>query len=244
MRSFVVSVVGCIIVSSTAEAADPRVTLLTRQLSSTRDPRVKAQTVLLLGQTASEEAVGPLCGALKDPEAVVRSAAANALGDLRLSSAMTCLREALGESDGSVRAELERALSAKPLPSGALYLNVEPTADKVGGLDVSLVSLADTLLKQQLTTLGASFAPLGEEKKTASALIKARSLKGFQVRMQLTPGSTEKQLKVEVLILTYPEQTLQGSWSVKASGGKPEALIKAMVPKVVEDVAGELNWKN
>lgn len=214
-----------------------------RQLSGAKDPRVRAQTVLLLGQTGSEDAVAPLCAQLKDPESVVRAAAANALGELRLSSATDCIKAALGEADPSVRAAMQKALSTPAIQKGGLYLNVEPTADKIG-LDASLVSLADTVLKSKLSDLGAIFAPAGEEKKAALALIKSRELRGFQVRMQLAAGATEKQLKVEMLIMTYPDQSLQGSWNVKASGGKPESLIKAMVPKVVEDAAGDLNWKS
>jgi hypothetical protein len=43
--------------------------------------------------------------------------------------------------------------------------------------------------------------------------------------------------------MTYPDQSLKGTWNVKASGGKPESLIKAMVPRVVEDAAADLEWK-
>jgi hypothetical protein len=50
-------------------------------------------------------------------------------------------------------------------------------------------------------------------------------------------------LKIEMLIMTYPEQALKGSWNVKAAGGKPESLIKAMVPRVVDDAASDLEWK-
>jgi HEAT repeat protein len=235
-------------------AADARVILLSKQLGATKDPRVRAQTVLLLGQTASAEAVEPLCGALKDPESIVRAAAANALGDLKQDSAMACLMAALGEPDPSVRAAMERALAgaAAPTPTstapagqhGGLYFNVEPIADKVGGLDGALLTLTDTLLRKKLTDLGATFAPSGEARQAAQALIKKQNLRGFQVRVQLAPGTSEKQLKVEMLIMTYPEQALQGSWNVKASGAKPETLIKAMVPKVVDDAAGDLNWKS
>ncbi|MDP3234628.1 MAG: HEAT repeat domain-containing protein [Myxococcales bacterium] len=232
-----------VLCASTVLAADARVTLLAKQLTTTKDPRVRSQTVLLLGQTQSDDAVAPLCASLKDPESIVRSAAASALGELHTEAAIDCLKAGLGESDPGVRAALQRAISSTAVTRGSLYLNVEPTADTEGGLDSRLVSLAHETLTKQLTTLGAAFAPAGEEKKAAQALIKARALRGFQVRMQLGPGATEKQLKVEMLIMTYPDQALQGSWNVKASGGKPEALIKAMVPKVVEDAAGDLNWK-
>lgn len=229
--------------ASTALASDARVTLLAKQLANTKDPRVRAQTVLLLGQTQSDEAVASLCKALTDPESIVRAAAATALGELRSASGMACLKGTTGEPDASVRSAVERALAFPPIKPGGLYVNVEPTADKGLGIDSALLALAHGLLKQNLETLGATIAPPGEEKRAASALIKGRGLRGYQVRLQLGPGATEKQMKVEMLIMTYPEQSLQGSWNVKASGGKPEALIKAMVPKVVDDAAGDLNWK-
>lgn len=232
-----------------ARAEDARVSYLVRQLRSTQDPRVKAQTVLLLSQTASPDAVKPLCESLNDSELVVRTAAANAIAELKQPSAVQCLKDALAENDSALRAALQKALDSLQATAagavarpGSLYLHVEPIVDKVGMAGAA--TLADTLLHEQLAQLGASFAPEGEDRKVAQALIKSKKLKGFQLRLQLLPGSTEKGLKVEMLIMTYPEQALQGSWNVKASGGKPEALIKAMVPRVVEDAAGDLNWKN
>jgi len=238
-----------------AFAEDARVAFLTRQLRSTQDARVKTQTVLLLGQTGSPDAVKPLCDSLQDAETVVRTAAANAMAELKQPAGLQCLKDALTETDSSVRAALERAVASvaratsKPAPlspasakPGALYLMVEPIVDKVGLEEEA--SLAETLLREELTGLGAFFAPEREERKVAQALIKSKKLRGFQLRMQLLPGSTEKGLKVEMLVMTYPEQALQGSWNVKASGGKPEALIRAMVPRVVEDAAGDLNWNS
>lgn len=244
MRFASVALLGSFL-SANAVAADARVTLLSRQLANTKDPRVRAQTVLLLAQTQSDEAVSPLCASLKDPESIVRAAAANALGDIHTDAALQCLKAALGEQDTAVRAAMEKALTPAPAPgpAGGLYLNLEPVADNGVGVDSTLLTLAHTVLRSQLTELGATFAPPGEEKKAAQAVIKQKALRGYQVKMQLSPGATEKQLKVEMLIMTYPDHALQGSWNVKASGGKPESLIKAMVPKVVQDAAGDLNWK-
>lgn len=241
-------VLVCVVLALPAWAEDARVSFLIKQLRSSQDARVKTQTVLLLGQTSSPDAVTPLCQSLKDPEVVVRTAAANALATLAHPSAMTCVKEALAETNTSVRAALEKAIQALSgggplvIKPGSLYLQVEPVVDKVG-LE-SAVALAGTLLHERLTEMGASFAPEGEDRKSAQALIKSKRLKGYQLRLQLLPGATEKGLKVEMLIMTYPEQALQGSWNVKASGGKPEALIKAMVPRVIEDAAGDLNWKS
>ncbi len=217
---------------------------LTKQLAGAKDPRVKAQTVLVLGQTGAESAVVPLCEALKDSEVVVRAAAANALGDLRLASAVACLKASSGEADQAVRSAVERAISQGAVQAGALYVNLVPIEDKVGGLPDTTLKLAEKLMREKLTGFGASFAPPNEEKKSAQALIRARNLKGYQLKLQLLPGASANGMKVEMLIMTYPEQSLKGSWNVKGSGAKPESLIKAMVPRVLEDAAGDLEWKH
>lgn len=228
-------------------AEDPRVMLLSRQLAGAKDPRNRVQIVVLLGQTKHESAVPYLCSALKDPEPLVRSAAASSLGELALPSAITCLKSALGEGDPTVRAAMERALkagaAATSIEKGALYVSLEPVQDKVGDLPESLLQLAEQKMREKLQSMGATFAPPAEDKKKAAALVRAQELKAYQLRLQLLPGESAKGLKVEMLIMTYPDQSLKGSWNVKASGGKPESLIKAMVPRVVEDAAADLEWK-
>jgi Flp pilus assembly protein TadD len=120
---------------------------------------------------------------------------------------------------------------------GGLYLNVpalEPTAPQG--------ALAQTVLHEKLTTLGAQFAPEGEAKPAAVGVIKTRKLKGYELRVKVLPAEADG-LKVEMLVMSYPEQALKGSWSVKASGAKPEALVKAMIARVVDDAASDLDWK-
>ncbi len=233
---------ACLSVVALAEE-DARVSFLSKQLSSAKDARLRAQTVLLLGQTGSDAAVTPLCEALKDADSVVRTAAASALGELRSEPARTCLTAALEGADVKVRAALEKALAQRAVQSGSLYVQVEPVQDKVGSLPDELVELADRLMREKLAAYNASFAPAEEDKKSAASLIRVKKLKGYQLRMQLLPGSTEKGLKVEMLVMSYPEQALKGSWNVKAAGGKPESLIKAMVPRVLDDAASDLEWK-
>ena len=199
---------------------DARVTYLIKQLAGAKDPRVRAQTVLLLGQTGADSAVPPVCGVLKDSESIVRSAAAAALGEIRSEAAIACLQAAMGEADPGVRAAMAKALAAGALASGALYLQVEPVQDKIGDLPSNILALADQLMREKLSSMGANIAPQNEDKKSATNLIRARKLKGFLLRMQLLPGSSDKGLKVEMLIMSYPEQALKGSWNVKAAGGK------------------------
>ncbi len=232
------------LVSTSAFAEeDARVTFLVKQLAAAKDARLRAQTVLLLGQTGSESAVAPVCSVLRDPEALVRSAAASALGELRSGAAITCLKSAMGETDPGVRAAMTKALAQGAITAGGLYLQVEPIQNKVD-VPQEILALADQVMREKLSALGANIAPRNEDKKSAASLIRAKKLKGFQLRMQLLPGSSDKSLKVEMLIMSYPEQALKGSWSVIAVGGKQEKLIKAMVPRVVDDAAKELEWKN
>lgn len=122
--------------------------------------------------------------------------------------------------------------------AGRLYLRLQP----IPASDLS--PLVEKLLRAKLESLGASFAPEGEDKKTALAAIKANHLKGFQLGVTLEAGEAPGSMKVQLLVMSYPEQALKGSWSVKASGGKPDKLVTAMVNRVVDDAAGDLDWKN
>lgn len=229
-----------LLVSAVASAQDARVTFLAKQLRTQKDPRLRAQTVLTLGQTGSETAIDPLCDVLKtDADALVRSAAASALGELRPDSE-SCLKSAK-DKDANVIAAIAKALEVKAgAKLGALYMAIE-TNDKVG-IPAEALTLANELLRKKLETLGAAIAPPGETKAAAQTLIKAKKLRGFLLRVNLLPHDT-KGLKLEMLVMTYPDQALQGSWNVKASGGKTESLLKLMVPRVVDDAASELEWK-
>lgn len=235
------SLVGQLLVGQAALAQDARITFLAKQLSTAKDPRIRAQTAVILGGTNNPAAVAPLCQSLKDTEPVVRAAAAGALGELRLPEALACLKGALGEADATVRAALAKALTGGP-KTGGLYINVEPITDKVGNLNPEVLKLTDELIRAKLTDLGAAFAPPGEAKPAAQALVKSKQLKSYQVRTNLLPHGSNG-LKIEMLIMTYPDQALQGSWNVKASGAKFESLLKVMVPRVIDDAANELEWK-
>lgn len=214
---------------------------LAKQMKAAKDPRVRAQTVVILAGTNSPAAVGPLCEALKDEEVIVRAAAANALGELHQPEGLGCLKGALGERDPSVRQAIQRAIEFKPVMPGSLYMSIEAINDKVG-VPAEVTRLADELLRQKLSSIGASFAPQGESKPQAATVIKAKKLRGYLLRVNLLPNASNG-LKLEILVMTYPEQSLQGSWNVKATGGKYESLLKVMVPRVIDDASEDLEWK-
>lgn len=144
-------------------------------------------------------------------------------------------------------AALVKGVDAKPgeatVTPGGLYVSLVPL-EAAATLPPTAGPLAEKELHDKLAAFGAAFAPGGEDKKAAIGVIKAKSLKGYQLKLALTPGANEKALEVNLLVMSYPEQALKGNWSVKASGGKQEKLIHAMVWRVVDDAAGDLDWKN
>jgi HEAT repeats len=242
-----------LLLAATAWAQDAKVAFLTKQLATTRDPRVRAQTAVILGNTGSPAAVQPLCAALKDEESLVRSAAATALASVKRPEALACLNAALSDPNPEVQAALKRAIEASaaaPIPplataisEGALYISMDPVLDKIGGLPPEVTELASKLTREKLGSLGAAFAPAGETRAQASVAVKAKKLKGYLLKLNLLPsGGTG--LKLEMLVLTYPEQALQGTWNVKAGGSTQyDKLLKVMVPRIVDDAATDLEWK-
>jgi hypothetical protein len=152
------------------------------------------------------------------------------------------LKGAANDRDPSVRAAVARALegAGPPVRSGGLYIAVE-VLDK-GGVPGEVLKLAESLIKEKIQAMGASLAPPGESKAQAASQVSKHNLKGYLLRTNLTPNGASG-LKIEMLVMTYPDQALQGTWNVKASGGKYEAQLKAMVPRVVDNAAAELEWK-
>ncbi|MBL8921870.1 MAG: tetratricopeptide repeat protein [Myxococcaceae bacterium] len=139
----------------------------------------------------------------------------------------------------SIAAAPQAAAPPPALPANALYVALESQ----GAPTPETGQLAEQSLRAKLEALGAELAPAGEDKKAAVSVIKARHLKGYQVKLQVLPGETETGLKVQLMVLSYPEQALKGSWSVKAPKGKPEKLVPLLVARAVDDVAGDLDWK-
>jgi hypothetical protein len=55
--------------------------------------------------------------------------------------------------------------------------------------------------------------------------------------------TSNKGLKLELLVMTYPEQAIKGAFNVKASGAEHGVLLKLMVPRVITDASEDLDWK-
>ena len=133
--------------------------------------------------------------------------------------------------------------SSNATPSRPANASAEEAINDKVGVTPDVAQLANDLLKQKLTSIGATFAPQGESKPQAATLIKAKKLRGYLLRVNLLPNASNG-LKLEILVMTYPEQSLQGSWNVKAAGAKYENLLKLMVPRVIDDASEDLEWKD
>ncbi|MBF5044722.1 HEAT repeat domain-containing protein [Aggregicoccus sp. 17bor-14] len=223
---------------------DGRIAYLSRQLERAKDPRVRAQSALVLGATEDPEALQPLCRALADPSELVRAAAARSLGTLGEPGGLDCLHARPSDPDAEAeraRKEALGALQAARDRPPRFYLAFAGVADKSGQLDAALTQLAEARLRRKLASLGALLAPADESKANAKSVLKKRRLKGYRLSAEVLPGPGGG-LKLALLCMTYPEQSLLGQVEVKASGAKPADLLKALAPRAVDEAAQTFEW--
>jgi hypothetical protein len=222
---------------------DARVAFLTKQLEKGKDPRARSQAALVLGATEEPEAVHPLCTGLEDPSAVVRAAAAKGLATLKESSGLDCLKKHK-EQDAATLVAIREAIKAleefKARPPH-LYVDFQGVKDKTGSLSPGLLKVTEERLKRRLIHAGALLAPPKESKKAAQGILKKHGISGYRLsaEIQKTDGGG---LKLAILCLSYPELALLGQVDVAASGAGPEDLLKALVPKAIQDVAQTFEW--
>ncbi|MCP3142689.1 HEAT repeat domain-containing protein [Pyxidicoccus xibeiensis] len=225
---------------------DSRIAFLGRQLQQGKDPRTRSQAALVLGATEDPEAVPLLCGGLKDASELVRVAAAKGLQKLLEPSALGCLQGHKGEADAAVQAavgEAVGALKAYQSRTPSLYVSMDGLKDRTGKLPPELVKATEARLRSRLMRRGAMLAPAKESKAAAKGTLKKLGVPGYRLtpEIQATEGGG---LKVAIVCLTYPELSLMGQVEVKAAGAQPGDLLKALVPKAVEEAAETFEWSS
>lgn len=235
-----------ILLAQASFAQDARLTFLSKQLDRASDPRVRAQSALLLGASHDPMAVTPLCKGLSDASDLVRSAAARALGQLESPAGLDCLKSHVGAQSGDTRAAFEAAIaSLVPQKAGKaeLYIALAPIQVKVGQVPSDLLRLTEERLKNKLMAMGGVFAPSQESRAQAAQVLRQKRLKGYYVEVQLE-ASAPTALKMNVVCFTYPERSLLGEITVKASGAKPADLIKALAPRAIDEAAATFDWRS
>lgn len=224
--------------------ADARIAYLTRQLEKGRDARVRAQSALVLGATEDPDAMAPLCRGLEDPSELVRAAAAKALVKLQDFRALGCLKPRTGDSHPEARSailEAVRTLEGFKARPPRFYLLFTGVVDRTSSLTPDLVRLAEQRLKRKLAAEGALLAGPSDSKAAAKSVLKQRRIKGFRLSAELhpLPGGG---LRLALVCMTYPEQSILGQVNVKAAGAKPADLIRALAPKAIQEAAATFDW--
>ena len=225
--------------------ADARWAFLVRQLTTAQDPRARVQAALTLGATEDASALGPLCTALGDPEPLVRAAVARSLPALHDAAALDCLLAHGTDPDALARQEVASAVATlqqvrERRPK--VYVAVTPVVDDSDPpADASLLSLAHARLVSRLRWMGAQVAPEVEDRTSARARLANSQLQGFQIRTRLARKGSE--VAVVVVCLSYPDQQVLGEVTGRASGGRPEDALRALVPRLLQDLAATFEWK-
>jgi HEAT repeat protein len=224
--------------------SDARWAFVVRQLTTARDVRARIQAALTLGTTEDAMALGPLCTALADPEPLVRAAVARSLPSLHDAKALDCLLAHGEDPDALARDEVAHAVAA--LKKAAqhqprVYVAVtEVVDDSDPPADAALLALAKTRLVSRLQWMGAVVAPEVEDRSSARATLAKSQLRGFQVRTRLARKGSE--VAVVMVCLSYPEEQMLGEVTGRASGGRPEDALKALVPRLLQDLAATFEW--
>jgi hypothetical protein len=246
MRQLLVPLLIAALCASNASAADARMTFLFRQLEKATDPRGRAQAALMLGASKDPSVVQPLCGALaRDGSDLVRAAAAKGLSQAGQGAAVGCLQARKSDPNAEVRAAVHSALAALAGSARrpALYIAMKPVVDKTSRLSPEIMRMANEHLRAQLSNIGSVFAPTAESKTAAQSVLKQKRLRGYQLVAELeqNPNGT---LTMSLLCLTYPDLSVKGTVSVKARGGGPADMIRALAPKLIEEAADTFEWSN
>jgi hypothetical protein len=222
---------------------DARVAFLTKQLEKGKDPRGRSQAALVLGATEEPEAVKPLCTGLQDTSELVRAAAAKGLATLKESAGLDCLKQHK-ETDAATLVAVREAIKALEefkARRPRRYIAFEGVKDKTGALPAELVKITEERFKRRLVHTGALLAPAKEQKKAAQGVLKKHGISGFRLtaEIQTTEGGG---LRIALLCLSYPDLALLGQVDVQAAGAAPADLLKALVPKAIEEVAQTFEW--
>lgn len=246
LRLALLSLSFLLVPSLSRAQADDRVAVLGKQLISGKDPRVRSRAAQRLGASDDPEAVRPLCTALEDPSEVVRAEAARGLGKLQEVSALDCLRAREEDADAVAKAAIReaiRTIEAFKDRTPSLYIAIGPVKDRTGTLSPELVRLTEQRLARRLVQSGAKLAPRGETKAAARDVLKKRGLPGYLLMAEIHPTESGG-LRLSLVCLSYPERALLGQVDVQASGAEPSELLKALVPRIVEEAAETFEWSN
>ncbi len=231
--------------------------MLAEQLKSD-DYRVRTQAALALGASGDETAIKPLCDALTDQNASVKTAAAAALGKLAKPASLKCLEAAIAkETVPAIKTTMQKSIdglkaasstSAAPPPPSKdtkFYVAIEIT-NKTSRPAAEIDAVVRAAMQAKLVSkAGYAVAPKGETVAQGGQIVKSKKLKGFVLMATVEApayASGSLSVKFNVAMATYPDKSIQASFSPKltqsntpSSDTKSEdALFKMCAESAVE----------
>ncbi len=223
---------------------DAQTLSLSRQLGQGDTPKARSQAALSLGASEDPEALKPLCEGLKDPSEQVRAAAAQALGKLKEVAALECLKARKGETDAAAKAAIQTSLKVlqefkdkRP----RLYVFLTGVKDKTGQLKPEVTRSAEARMRRKLTQMGALLAPAKESKAVVQGVLRKHGIQGYQLQAEIHETESGG-LRVTMVCIGYPDQTLLGDVELQASGARPEELLKVLAPRIIQEAAETFEW--
>lgn len=207
-------------------------------------PQKRIQAALSLGASDDPEALKPLCEGLQDASEQVRASAAQALGKLKEVAGLECLKARKAEPDVAARAAIQasmKALQALKDQSPKLYVSLGEVKDKTGRLKPEVMKSAEARMRRKLAQMGALLAPARESKAAAQGLLRKHGIHGYQLQAEIHETESGG-LRVTMVCIGYPDQALLGDVELQASGAKPEELLKALAPRIIQEAADTFDW--
>lgn len=196
---------------------------LVKRLRSSDDFRVRTQAALALGATADARAVKPLCSALADTNAAVRTASAAALSRTGRTG-ISCLRRRLKvESVPHVQTAIKDALRSLAPPPPAItdttkyYVAIGEVTNGTTRPDTDLQRVVRAGFVKYFSKLaGFVVAPEGETTQQAAAVLKKHAhVKPLYVwpKVSITYQNGDLVLELNLSLFTYPGKAFRGSVS-------------------------------
>jgi hypothetical protein len=216
-----------VLVTSVA-LADDRIAFLAERLRTADDFRVRASAALALGNTNDDAAVPPLCVGIDDSSDIVRKAVALALGRLKRSTGLVCLRRRSSvEKDSSVKLQIDRAIDqiqangsgggGAQVANAKYYVSLSSVSNASSRPQADVDRIIQGAIKAKLAQIGGyEFAPSGESPAAAKDAIAKRGLKGYYLAITLdkfdySDGSLH--VKIRMAVSSYPGKDIQGDMS-------------------------------
>ena len=225
---------------------------LSHMLLDDESYKVRTQAAQLLGRLGDPAAVGPLGKALADSNKTVRWMAVQALAKLANPAAVPALKALLAkESDGSVRAQAEKALSAlSAIPGtgpgkkpGQIFLTFGSFSGGARSADAPALGILRLALRRELSRLPSVTFEGGDAKNFANGGQLGFFIDGNVSRLDdmANPGG-EINCDVKVMVARWPSKSIilwTNAGAAVTGGSRPQDVANAR-RDCLEASAGQL----